>query len=138
MRQSNSYSAKQNRIVLVVENEPAIREFLRMVLESMGLIVLEANNGEAALAITRSFTGPIDLVISDVRMPKMAGTEMVYHLRGKRPGIKVLLISGHSIESVPRDLTKGFFQKPFSPAKLRQKVKTMLARDPTMSVVEEL
>ena len=135
---SNPYSAKQSRIVLVVEDEPAIREFLRMVLEGMGLVVLEANNGEEALAITRSFTGPIDLVISDVRMPKMDGTEMVYHLHGERPGIKVLLISGYSTESVPRDLTKDFLHKPFSPAKLRQKVKTMLARNPGTSAVEQL
>src|SRR6516165_3510536 len=103
MEQSNSHSAKQSRIVLVVEDEPAIREFLRMVLEGMGLVVLEANNGEEALAITRSFTGPIDLVISDVRMPKMDGAEMVYHLHGERPGIRVLLISGYSTESVPSD-----------------------------------
>ena len=104
----------------------------------MGLIVLEASNGEEALAITRSFTGPIDLVISDVRMPKMDGPEMVYHLHGERPGIKVLLISGYSTESVPRELTKDFLDKPFSPAKLRQKVKAMLARDPATSVVDQL
>jgi CheY-like chemotaxis protein len=114
MGQSNSYSAKQSRIVLVVEDESAIREFLRTVLEGMGFVVLEASNGEEALAITRSFTGPIDLVISDVRMPKMDGLEMVYHLHGERPGIKVLLISGYSTESVPRDLTKDLLHKPFS------------------------
>jgi DNA-binding NtrC family response regulator len=68
----------------------------------------------------------------------MDGPTMARQLQAERPGMKVLLISGYSAESVPNDLTKDFLHKPFLPAAIEQKVQEMLARDEAISPVEEL
>jgi len=115
---------------LVVEDEATIRYILRIVLGRMGYFVLEGSNGADGLNVSQTFNGRIDLVISDVRMPKMDGPEMVRHIQAERPGIKVLLISAYSTESVPPDLSKDFLAKPFLPAAIEKKVQEMLAGDP--------
>lgn len=120
--------------ILVVEDEALIRDLLYIVLKRMGHIVLEARDGAEGLTVSRKFNGQIDLVISDVRMPKMDGVTMVRLLKAKRPGMKVLLISGYSIESVPNDWMKNFLHKPFPPATIEQKVQEMLSCDQALGV----
>ena len=104
----------------------------------MGHVVLEARDGSDGLTVSRSFSGRIDLVVSDVRKPNMDGPEMVTRLHVERPGTKVLLISAYSAESVPPDLTEDFLAKPFLPAAIEKKVQVMLARDPASSGQGEL
>jgi two-component system, response regulator YesN len=104
----------------------------------MGHIVLEARDGAERLTVSREFNDRIDLVIADIRMPRMDGPEMVRHLQAERPDIKALLISGYSAESVPNDLVMNFLHKPFLPAAIEQKVQAMLARDQPISPVREL
>jgi two-component system cell cycle sensor histidine kinase/response regulator CckA len=123
------YFNERSCTILVVEDEALIRDFLHIVLKRMGHVVLEARDGAEGLTVSRNFNGRIDLVISDVRMPKVDGPTMVRLLRAKRPGMKVLLISGDSAESVPNDSRKNFLHKPFPPAAIEQKVQEMLARD---------
>jgi CheY-like chemotaxis protein len=120
--------------ILVVEDEALIRDLLHIVLKRMGHVVLEARDGAEGLTVSRKFNGQIDLVIADVRMPKMDGLTMVRLLKAKRPGMKALLISGSSIESVPNDWMKNFLHKPFPPATIEQKVQEMLACDQALGV----
>src|SRR5215469_14862975 len=93
---ATTYFNERSCTVLVVEDEAVIRDFLRIVLKRLGHVVLEARDGAEGLTISRNFNGRIDLVISDVRMPKVDGPTMARLLQAKRPAMKVLLISGDS------------------------------------------
>jgi len=120
---------ERSKTILVVEDEATIRYILRVVLGRMGHVVLEASNGAEGLNLSRTFNGRIDLVISDVRMPKMDGPKMVSRIQAERPGIRVLLISAYSPESMPPDVAEDCLAKPFLPAAIEKKVQKMLARD---------
>jgi DNA-binding NtrC family response regulator len=124
---------KRRQTILVVEDEAAIRNVLHIILRRMGHTVLEACDGAEGLTVSRKFNGPIDLLIADVRMPKVDGPTMAHQLQAERPGIQVLLMSGYSTESVPNDLIKDFLHKPFLPVAVEQKVREMLARDDGIS-----
>src|SRR5215472_1512704 len=106
---ATSYFNERICTVLVVEDEALIRDFLHIVLNRMGHVVLEARDGAEGLTVSRKFNGQIDLVIADVQMPKIDGVTMVRLLQAKRPGMKALLISGDSAESVRTDWMKNFF-----------------------------
>jgi two-component system, cell cycle sensor histidine kinase and response regulator CckA len=80
----------------VIEDEAAIRNLLLIILQRMGHIVLEARDGAEGLTVAREFNDRIDLVIADIRMPRMDGPTMARQLQAERPGMKVLLISGYS------------------------------------------
>ena len=128
------YFNERSFTILVVEDEALIRDLLHIVLERMGHVVLEARDGAEGLTVSRNFNGRIDLVISDVRMPKVDGPTMVRLLQAKRPAMKVLLISGDSAESLPNDSRKNSLHKPFPPAAIEQKVQEMLARNEALSI----
>ena len=128
------YCNERRSTILVVEDEALIRDFLHIVLKGMGHVVLEARDGAEGLTVSRNFNGRIDLVIADVRMPKVDGPTMVRLLQAKRPGMKVLLISGDSAESLPNDSRKNFLHKPFPPAVIEQKVQEILARDKALGI----
>ena len=121
------YFNERSCTILVVDDEALIRDTLHIVLKRMGHVVLEARDGAEGLIVSRNFKGRLDLVISDVRMPKVDGPTMVRLLQAKRPTMKVLLISGDPAESVPNDWKKNFLPKPFLPAVIEQKVQEMLA-----------
>jgi two-component system cell cycle sensor histidine kinase/response regulator CckA len=128
------YFNERSFTILVVEDEALIRDLLHIVLKRMGHLVLEARDGAEGLTVSRKFNGQIDLVIADVQMPKIDGLTMVRLLKAKRPGLKVLLISGYSPESVQTDWMKNFLHKPFPPAVIEQKVQEMLARDRALGI----
>jgi len=131
------YRNGRNRTILIVEDEAVIRDVLHIVLKRMGHVVLEARDGEEGLTVSRNFNERIDLVISDIRMPRMDGPTMVRHLQAERPNVEVLLISGYSAETVPNDLMKDFLHKPFLPAAIEQKVQEMLSREKAISMVKK-
>jgi len=120
---------ERSKTILVVEDDDLIRSIVRIVLERLGYVLLEACDGADGLIVSRNFSGRIDLVVSDVKMPIMDGPEMVSRLQVERPGIKVLLISAYSTQSLPPELTKDFLPKPFLPAGIEQKVQEIFARD---------
>lgn len=118
--------------VLVVEDEPAVRELVRTILEMRGYAVLEAGGGGDALRICEEHTGPIHLLLTDVLMPGMDGTEFVQRALVLRPRARVLYMSGYpDSESLLQGLPLGmsFIQKPFGPGALASKVRQIL-RDP--------
>ena len=116
--------------VLVVEDESALRKLMTKVLEADGLQVVEAKDGEQAVEIFKSWAAPIDLVVSDLAMPKLNGLELKDIVAGLRPEVKFLLISGYA-EDVVEDPTilradTNFLEKPFLPDELIRKVRQLL------------
>jgi two-component system, cell cycle sensor histidine kinase and response regulator CckA len=116
--------------VLVVEDEAAVRDVTRKILQSGGYRVLEAHDGGEALEICGSRAEPIDLVLTDVVMPGISGRELVDRLRPLRPEARFLYMSGYSPERVAGYGVGGgrpeLIGKPFRPAALLEKVRTVL------------
>ena len=118
--------------LLLVEDEEAVRELLRGSLEQNGYTVLEAKNGAEALLVAEKYGGKIDLLITDIVMPKMGGRELVEQLVLQRPNLQVLYVSGYSeyitAPDSDRPWSGTFLQKPFSMNVLGQKVREVLER----------
>jgi two-component system, cell cycle sensor histidine kinase and response regulator CckA len=115
--------------VLLVEDEESVRQLVRETLETRGYRVLEAENGQTALATAQRFQENIDLLITDVVMPGMSGHELVQQLLKLRPEVKVLYLSGYTedafaAEGAPEN--KAFLQKPFTLQNLSRKVREVL------------
>ncbi len=114
----------------MVEDEDSVRQLVRETLESRGYRVLEAANGNAALALAANHPDPIHLVITDVVMPGLNGHELVQQLQPARPGLKVLYLSGYAQDAFPAtaavDSQKTFLQKPFTLQSLTRKVREIL------------
>ncbi len=115
--------------VLLVEDDGAVREFIQRALDHFGYRVLVARDGQEALDVASAFTGSIDILISDVVMPKMNGRDVAEKLCESRAGMKVLYLSGYDSEgeeSAPSAVNAMFLGKPFTPGELGRKVREML------------
>ena len=123
-------AAGGSETVLVVEDEHLVRKLMRTILESRGYFVLDAPGGEEAFHVCRSYLGPIHLLITDVVMPKMKGTEVADRLRSIYPEMKVLFVSGYTADMIDQHgvLETGiqFLQKPFTPLDLENRVRELL------------
>jgi len=86
--------------ILLVEDEEGVRKFIRIMLEKQGYTVLEAANADEALSIAAGAAGPIDLVLTDVIMPRMNGPEVAQQISRLRAGIKVMFMSGYTDRSI--------------------------------------
>jgi len=117
-------------IVLLVEDEDPVRMFSARALRNKGYTVLEAKSGEAALKIIADGGDPIDLIITDVVMPRMDGPALIKQVRETRPEIKVIFISGYTEDTFRRRLDNEqgihFLPKPFSLKQLATKVKEIM------------
>jgi two-component system, cell cycle sensor histidine kinase and response regulator CckA len=113
--------------VLVCEDEPDLRELAREVLEEYGYKVLEAGNGAEALERAAGHADQIHLLLTDVVMPRMNGSELAARLTRERP-LKVLYMSGYTETSMMRgdDSDAPFLPKPFSPIVLARTVRAVL------------
>lgn len=118
--------------ILLVEDEDAVRVFSARALRNKGYRVVEAKNGEAALAILSEGRENFDLVITDVVMPQMDGPTLARKALELRPGLKLIFISGYAEDRVREDLSgvegAHFLPKPFSLKQLAGKVKEVLRR----------
>ena len=116
--------------ILLVEDEEALREITREILEAAGYTVLEAAHGAAALHLSERHPGKISLLISDVVMPGLTGSELAVRLGAERADMKVLFMSGYTDDAVILRgvLTKQmpFVQKPFTILQLARKVRAVL------------
>ena len=116
--------------VLVVDDEPAVRVVTKRILQRSGYAVLEAAGGVEALDALREHPGPVHLLLTDVIMPDMNGREVAREVRGQRPGIRVVYMSGYSPEAIAHDglLDEGaaFVRKPFESGLLLQTVRRAL------------
>lgn len=116
--------------ILVVEDEPLVRDMAAEALRSRGYEVLVAENGAHALQIVRGHFGPIDLLVTDLVMPQIGGSELADLLEKARPGMRVLYTSGYTESfDVPKTLRAiggSFLRKPYTPTVLAQKVRQVL------------
>jgi CheY-like chemotaxis protein len=99
--------------ILVADDDEVIRRLCRRGLEADGAHVLEAENGEAALRLIAAYSGPIDLVITDLMMPGLNGVEVAEVLSVFRPGLPVLAMSGAAIR-LKHDRRLPVLAKPFA------------------------
>jgi CheY-like chemotaxis protein len=118
-------------VVLLVEDEPAVRALAARVLRQQGYRVLEAANGDEALRVVRENTAePIALLLTDMVMPQMGGQALAEQLALLSPTIKVLFMSGYTdaviIKGSQLIPEAAFLQKPFSLEGLARKVREVL------------
>ena len=118
--------------VLLVEDEDALRRLSRRILEAAGYCVLEASNGVDAERVFADHAGSIDLVVTDVIMPGRGGPELLSRLELRAPGVKVLYMSGYTLQSTVHELgfdrALPFVHKPFTAEDLERQVRDALDR----------
>lgn len=116
--------------ILVIEDEAGVRKVARLALESKGYSVLEASSGAEAVKLVSDYQGPLHCILSDVVMPGMSGPQAVEEIRGQRPHLPVVFMSGYLDGSVTsrEELAAGggFVQKPFSPLSLAKTIRQVL------------
>ena len=122
---------KGSETVLLAEDEEVIRAYMALILRNLGYHVIEAANGEQALRLVHEARGvKIDLLLTDLVMPKMNGNELAYRIRELLPQIKVLFCSGYPEKLAARNgmiaPTIRFLQKPVVPRTLAIKVREVL------------
>lgn len=116
--------------ILLVEGDPVVRRLVERLLIDAGYSVLSASHGRDALEVARQATIPVDLTITDVRMPGMDGWELGRRLRERWPELPVLYLSGYDGEVdrfvEARTPRAGFMTKPFDPDELLWRVALLL------------
>ena len=126
--------------ILLVEDNPALREMIRRRLAASGYTVLLAADGEAALTLAEAHPEPIDLLLTDVVMPKLGGAELAQRLGALRPGLRVLFMSGYTDGAIVHHgvLEDGvvLLEKPFSGEKLLRTVREVLDQPPRIDSAE--
>jgi two-component system cell cycle sensor histidine kinase/response regulator CckA len=118
------------KTVLVVDDEALIRMIVKKVLGKAGYTLLEAENGASAIALAGSHPETIDLLLSDLQLPDIRGTEIYDRLRKSHPTMRVLFMSGFGERDPARadsELGENFLQKPFSLVDLEAAVGRALA-----------
>ena len=118
-----------NETILLVEDSPALRGLTRELLSRQGYKILEASDGVEALELSNNHAGTIHLMISDIVMPRMRGTELATHITKQRPDLIVLFLSGYTEEAVwrLRDTQRvAILEKPYSSAVLLRTVRQKL------------
>jgi len=121
---------KRPTTVLLVEDDAQVRKWIHAELEKLGYNLLEAGDGADALVIAELHRGPIDIVVTDVVMPRVNGPEVVKALLALRPCAKVLYISGYpeaflrTSTNLPSDV--NYLQKPFNLSTLITKIRDLL------------
>jgi two-component system, cell cycle sensor histidine kinase and response regulator CckA len=111
--------------ILVVEDEPALRDFLELILSEVGYRVVTARDGEEALELTTQSDHSVQLVLTDSIMPRLSGPELVRRLADTRPDVRVLQISGYTDHGFDG---YDFVAKPFEPETLLRRVREVLDR----------
>jgi signal transduction histidine kinase/ActR/RegA family two-component response regulator len=116
--------------VLLVEDEGAVRNMTRQILEELGYQVIEAENGPEAIRLNAAHNSEIDLLLTDVVMPRMSGRELADHLTAERPDLRVLYTSGYTEDAIIHhgvlDDGMAFLEKPFTPELVALKVREVL------------
>ncbi|MBW2273250.1 MAG: response regulator [Deltaproteobacteria bacterium] len=116
--------------VLLVEDEPRVRKLTRRMIEDLGYEVIEAANGREALVLAAEYCGFLPLLVTDVIMPELGGTELVERLSAIHPETRVVYVSGYDGHALGQDRLgrpgTAFLPKPFTREELAQKLREVL------------
>jgi CheY-like chemotaxis protein len=117
--------------ILLAEDEESLLEVLRQLLEGLGYTVLTASDGLEAVEVARAHSGPIDLYLTDLVMPRMDGKTSAKTISAARPGIALLFMSGYTHDlmdsGLPHRSRCGFIAKPFSLELLAGRIREVLS-----------
>ena len=117
----------ERETILLVEDEPAVRELFSQALMRAGYRVHQARNGHEALKLFDQYGDTVDLLLTDMRMPFMGGADLARELRSRRQTLKLLCISGYP-GGTDLEFSDDFLAKPFSRDELLAKVREILDR----------
>ena len=117
--------------ILVVEDEPVLRDLAQVILQDCGYRVVQAGSGVEALTVWQQQHGKIDLLLTDMIMPDgLSGSELAETLSGQKAGLKVIFTSGYNVDDLGGDAlrkdTYHFLQKPYTRITLAQAVRKCL------------
>ena len=125
--------ARSTPTVLLVEDDDQVRAFVRTLLMNDGYKVIEARTGEEGLRAAEE-SGHIDLLLADMLLPELSGSDLAERLLERRPGLKVLFVTGYVegdiVQRCIRDLGASFLDKPFLPSALLQRVREAIGVAP--------
>ena len=113
--------------ILLVEDDAEMRTMLEILFEGKGYDVLIAEDGKAGWELAKAHLGPIDLLLSDIVMPRMTGVELAQRINKFRPETHVLLVSAYHHATMLIDPNWTFLPKPYEPSALLSKIEGMLA-----------
>ncbi len=133
-RPAAMHSGTNTGTVLLAEDDELVRLLVREILRVNGYTVLEARDGREALALAEGHRGTIDLLLTDVVMPKMGGRELAERIHALRPDTRILYMSGYTDDAIVRhgvlEEEIPFLQKPFTAVRLSRKVREVLNAKP--------
>ena len=136
MPEPSQTDQKQTATILLAEDDPVVRTMVIEILKLEGFRVISAADGQEAYDYFKEDPAAIDLILTDVVMPRMNGKELGRQCREDVPGMRVLFMSGYVDNRLnPEEDLKGdadFIAKPFRPAELLSKVKDLLDGDTTL------
>ncbi len=120
----------QSKTILVIDDEEKVRTTIESLIEKLGFRVLGADSAKAAVELTRTYEGDIDLALLDIKLPDMEGGSLYPLIKDARPEMKVIVCSGYSLDSNVKQILKegadGFIQKPFTLKTIAEKIKEVL------------
>jgi two-component system, cell cycle sensor histidine kinase and response regulator CckA len=133
--------AAEGETILLVEDEAGVRRFVRSMLEKRGYRVVEAEDAVQALALASDSTCQIDLLLTDVIMPKMNGPQLAEQIHTHRPQMRTLFMSGYTDRAIRLQDRLGegaaFIQKPFTPQLLALRIREVLGNAPRGNTADE-
>jgi DNA-binding response OmpR family regulator len=119
--------AGRHAVILVADDEPLIRNLVTLLMQQDGHLVLSVADGHEGLELSRQYPGTIDLLITDLQMPRLNGIDLYAYLLQERPEIKVLVMSGADMsEIVSQNVNLPFLPKPFDGETLKARVRAIL------------
>ncbi len=115
-------------VILLAEDDPIVRNLINTLLTQERYAVLAANDGQEAWEIFEAYTDPIHLLLTDIEMPRMKGWDLLARVRAKRPDLKVIAMSGYTVDLIrAENRPDAFLKKPFIPPTLLSCIQRVLA-----------